>query len=205
MSNVYAYSHGEGLYLNITNRCTFRCVFCLRDGRKTFEGNELWLDREPGAEETLDAVSAALAQKTYAEIVFCGFGEPTMRLDALLAVARGIKERWGLPVRLNTNGQGSLVAGRDIAPELKGLVDTVSISLNAPTAEEYAAVSRPAHGEAAYQAMLDFASSCKRQGIDVVMTVVDSIGPEQVERSRKVAEALGVRFRVREYIPEDKR
>ncbi len=204
MSNVYAYPHEEGLYINMTNRCTFHCVFCLRDSRKAFEGHELWLDREPTAEETLEAIAAALAQKNYKEIVFCGFGEPTMRLDALLAVARGIKERWNLPVRLNTNGQGSLVAGRDIAPDLKGLVDTVSISLNAPTAKEYAAVSRPAHGEAAYRAMLDFASACKAQGIDVVMTVVDSIGTEQVERSRKVAEGLGVRFRVREYIPEEK-
>lgn len=203
MSNVYAYPHGAGLYLNITNRCTFRCVFCLRNSRKAFEGHELWLDREPTAEEVLKAVEHALAEREYTEIVFCGFGEPTMRLDTLLAVARGIKQRRSLPVRLNTNGQGSLVAGRDIAPDLKGLVDTVSISLNAPTAEEYAAVSRPAHGEAAYRAMVDFAAASKAQGIDVVMTVVDSIGSEQVERSRKVAEKLGVRFRVREYIPEE--
>jgi TatD family-associated radical SAM protein len=203
MSNVYAYPHGQGLYLNITNRCTFRCVFCLRDSRRAFEGHALWLDREPTAEETLDAIAAAFAEKPYREIVFCGFGEPTMRLDTLLAVARGVKARWDVPVRLNTNGQGSLVAGRDIAPDLKGLVDTVSISLNAPTAAEYVAVSRPGHGEKSFQAMLDFAAACRAQGIDVVMTVVDSIGPEQVERSRKIAQGLGVRFRVREYIPEE--
>lgn len=203
MSNVIAYPHGSGLYLNITNRCTYRCVFCLRDSRKAFEGHELWLDREPIAAETLDAIAAALAIKDYSEIVFCGFGEPTMRLDTLLSVARGIRERWDTPVRLNTNGQGSLIAGRDIAPELKGLVDTVSISLNAPTAEEYVAVSRPAHGVKAFQAMLDFASACRAQGIDVVMTVVDSIGAEKVARSRRLAEGLGVRFRVREYIPEE--
>jgi TatD family-associated radical SAM protein len=203
MSENFAYKHGTGLYLNITNRCTFRCVFCLRDNRKAFEGNELWLEREPTAAEVLSAIEAMGGADKYSEVVFCGFGEPTMRLETLIEVARGMKERWHAPVRLNTNGQGSLIAGHDIAPELKGLIDMVSISLNAPTAEEYVAVSRPAHGAQSFQAMLDFASACKKQGIDVVMTVVDSIGQEKVEASRKVAESLGVRFRVREYIPEE--
>jgi TatD family-associated radical SAM protein len=203
MSNVFAYQHENGLYLNITNRCTFRCVFCLRDNRKAFEGHELWLDREPTAEEVLQAIEAAGGADKYSEIVFCGFGEPTMRLEVLLDVARGIKARWHAPVRLNTNGQASLIAGRDVTPELKGLVDTVSISLNAPTAGEYVAVSRPAHGEESFRAMLDFAAACRAQGIDTVMTVVDTIGREKVEQSRKVAEGLGVRFRVREYIQED--
>lgn len=204
MSNVYAYPHGKGIYLNITNRCTFRCVFCLRDSRRAFEGHELWLEREPSAGEVIQAVEALGGADRYSEVVFCGFGEPTMRLTVLLDVARSIKERWRVPIRLNTNGQGSLTAGRDIAPELKGLVDAVSISLNAPTAEEYVKASRPAHGEKAYFAMLDFARACKTQGIYVVMTVVDSIGKEKVEASRKVAEGLGARFRVREYIPEEK-
>jgi TatD family-associated radical SAM protein len=204
MSNVYAYPHGSGLYLNITNRCTFRCVFCLRDSRRDYEGHELWLDKEPSADEALDAIEALGGADRFSEAVFCGFGEPTMRLDVMLAISSGIKRRWRVPVRLNTNGQGSLTAGHDIAPELKGLVDVVSISLNAPTAEEFVAVSRPAHGEQSFRAMLDFAAACKKQGIDVVMTVVDSIGTEKVEESRKVAEGLGARFRVREYIPEEK-
>ena len=203
MSQVYAYPHGSGLYLNITNRCTFRCVFCVRDSRKAFEGNELWLERDPSPEEVIAAIEAKGGADKFTEVVFCGFGEPTMRLDTLLAVAREVKARWHTPVRLNTNGQGSLIAGRDIAPELVGLIDTVSISLNAPAAEEYVAVSRPAHGEKSWQAMLDFAAACKREGINVVMTVVDSIGKEKVEASRKLAEGLGVRFRVREYIAEE--
>lgn len=203
MSNVYAYPHGSGLYLNITNRCTFRCVFCLRDSRKAFEGHELWLDKEPAPDEVLAAIEEMGGANKYGEVVFCGFGEPTMRLDVLLAVARAIKRRWHAPVRLNTNGQGSLIAGRDIAPELKGSIDVVSISLNAPAAAEYVRVSRPAHGEKSFQAMMDFAAACRSQDIDVVMTVVDSIGREKVEQSRRVAEGLGVRFRVREYIPED--
>lgn len=202
MSNVFAYPHGSGLYLNITNRCTFRCVFCLRDNRKAFEGHELWLDREPAVDEVIAAITEMGGADKYSEVVFCGFGEPTMRLDVLMAVAREIKRRWHTPVRLNTNGQANLIAGRDVTPELKGIIDAVSISLNAPTAAEYAAVNRPAHGEASFQAMLDFASACKRQGIDVLMTVVDTIGKEKIEESRKIAEGLGVRFRVREYIPE---
>jgi TatD family-associated radical SAM protein len=204
MSGIYAYPHGKGLYLNITNRCTFHCAFCLRDSRKAYEGHELWLEREPSAGEVLQAVEALGGADRYSEVVFCGFGEPTMRLDVLLDVAREIKKRWRAPLRLNTNGQGSLTAGRDISPELKGLVDVVSISLNAPTAEEYVKLCRPAHGEKAYYAMLDFAKACIAQGIGVVMTVVDSIGKEKVEECRKVAEGLGARFRVREYIPEER-
>jgi TatD family-associated radical SAM protein len=204
MSNVFAYIHENGLYLNITNRCTFRCVFCLRDSRKAYEGQELWLKQEPEAQDVIAAIEAKGGANKFDEVVFCGFGEPTMRLAVLLETARIIRERWpATRIRLNTNGQGSLVAGHDIAPELKGLVDTVSISLNAPTAEEYVAVSRPAHGEQSFYAMLDFAKACRAQGLDTVMTVVDSIGKEKVEASRKVAEALGVRFRVREYIPEE--
>jgi TatD family-associated radical SAM protein len=204
MSNVYAYTHGKGLYLNITNRCTFRCVFCLRDSRRAYEGHELWLEKEPSAEEVLRAIDNLGGADQFGEVVFCGFGEPTMRLPVLLDAARGIKKRWHVPIRLNTNGQGSLTAGRDIAPELKGLIDVVSISLNAPTAEEYVEVSRPAHGEQAFYAMLDFAKACRAQGMEVMMTVVDSIGKEKIEASRKVAEGLGARFRVREYIPEDR-
>jgi TatD family-associated radical SAM protein len=203
MSSVYAYIHGTGLYLNITNRCTLQCVFCERDSRTAYEGNELWLDRDPSADEVIKAIEEKGGADIYSELVFCGFGEPTMRLDVLLDVAREAKRRWHAPIRLNTNGQGSLTAGRDIAPDLKGLIDVVSISLNAPTAAEYVAVSRPSHGEKAFQAMLDFAAECKKQGIAVVMTVVDSIGREKVEESRKVAEKLGVGFRVREYIPEE--
>jgi TatD family-associated radical SAM protein len=204
MSGVYAYTHGTGLYLNITNRCSLRCVFCERDSRTAYEGNELWLDRDPTADEVIRAIEEKGGADKYSELVFCGFGEPTMRLDVLLGVAREAKRRWHAPIRLNTNGQGSLTAGRDIAPELKGLIDVASISLNAPTAAEYVAVSRPAHGVKSFQAMLDFATACKGQGIAVVMTVVDSIGREKVEESRKVAEGLGVGFRVREYVPEEK-
>lgn len=204
MNGRIAYAHGNGLYLNITNRCTYHCTFCLRDSRSAFEGNPLWLSQEPSAADVLDAIEGMGGGTKYSEIVFCGFGEPTMRLDVLLEVARGVKQKWGTPVRLNTNGQGSLVAGRDISADLKGLVDTVSVSLNAPTAEEYVAVTRPAHGKKTFQAMLDFASACRARGIDVVMTVVDAIGPDKVEESRKVAEGLGVRFRVREYIPTEK-
>jgi TatD family-associated radical SAM protein len=124
-----------------------------------------------------------------------------MRLEAMLEVCKLLKERWPqVPVRLNTNGQANLNYAEDITPRLKGLVDTVSISLNAPTSEEYDAVCRPAMGGKSFEAMLSFAAACRDRGISVVMTVVDTIGKEKIEQSRAIAERLGVQFRVRTYI-----
>ena len=200
MSDVFAYRLGEALYLNITNRCTFRCTFCVRNSGDSFNGSDLWLRHEPDADEVIAAIEAMGGADGFREVVFCGYGEPTMRLEVLLETARRIRARWCVPVRLNTNGQANLVYGRDVTPELREAVDAVSISLNAPTAQEYAALCRPEHGEAAFQAMLGFAAACRRQGISTVMTVVDVIGPEKVEQCRRIAEDLGVGFRVRAYI-----
>lgn len=203
MSNTYAYPLGRGLYLNITNRCTFDCVFCVRHHSGDFCGHELWLEHEPTAADVLVAIDGLGGPDAYDEIVFCGFGEPTMALDTLLDICRELKKRGKtLPIRLNTNGQASLIHGCDVTPQLKGLVDTVSISLNAPTSEEYDAICRPERGGEGFQAMLDFAAACRDQGIHVVMTVVDTIGPEKVEQSRAIAARLGVGFRVRTYIEE---
>lgn len=132
------------------------------------------------------------------EVVFCGYGEPTLRLDTLVRVACGVKALWpDMPVRINTNGLANLQYGEDITPLLHGCVDTVSISLNAPTAQEYAALCRPAFGEKAYEGLIDFARCARAQVPHVVMTVVDVIGPEAVEACRRVAEAAGVEYRVR--------
>ena len=141
---------------------------------------------------------------SYREIVFCGYGEPTYRIDDIVWLVDQLKERFGEklpPVRINTNGHANLIQGRDVIPDLKGRIDTLSISLNANNAAEYVALCHPVQGEAAYQAMLDFAQEAKDYVPHVVFTVVDNgTAPEEIEESRRIAERLGVRLRVRSYI-----
>ena len=135
---------------------------------------------------------------------FCGYGEPTYRIDDILWLVDQLKARFGdklPPVRINTNGHANLIQGRDVIPDLKGRIDTLSISLNANTAAEYVALCHPAQGEAAYQAMLDFATEATHYVPHVVFTVVDNgTAPEEIEKSRRIADSLGVKLRVRSYI-----
>ena len=141
---------------------------------------------------------------SYREIVFCGYGEPTYRLDDILWLVDQLKERFGRrlpPVRINTNGHANLILGRDVVPELKGRIDTLSISLNAVTAAEYTALCHPAQGEAAYQAMLDFAREATRYVPHVVLTIVDKDkSSEEIETCRQIAAELGVKLRIRSFI-----
>ena len=141
---------------------------------------------------------------SYREIVFCGYGEPTYRLDDLLWLVDRLKEKFGdrlPPVRINTNGHASLINGRDVCPELKGRIDTLSISLNATNAADYTALCHPVQGEAAYQAMLDFARESTAYVPHVVMTIVDKDkSPQEIEQCKQIAEDLGVHLRVRSFI-----
>ena len=191
------YTYGDGVYANITNRCNCRCTFCVRflkDG--VGSAGSLWHSVEPTRAEVIQAIrDYDFTGRT--ELVFCGYGEPTCALDILLEAARVAKEEKGLRVRLNTNGLGSLENGADIVPALAGVIDTVSISLNAPDKESYEAVTRPQH-EGAYEAMLAFAKSCRDSGIDVRFTVVDVLSEAQIAASRALAEKTGVALRVRE-------
>ncbi len=138
------YEYEDALYVNLTNKCNCNCEFCLRHGRKEgsiYTEDSLWLEREPTREEALDSFLSRDVP-TYREIVFCGYGEPTYRLDDILWLVDQLKERFGRrlpPVRINTNGHANLILGRDVVPELKGRIDTLSISLNAVTAAEYTA------------------------------------------------------------------
>ncbi len=142
----------DGLYVNLTNRCSCRCTFCLRSqGESVCGSDSLWLEREPTFEEVRDEF-AKFDMSRYDEVVFCGFGEPTEAWEVLKRVAAYVKEAFGLPVRVNTNGQGSLICGRDIAPEFAGLVDAVSISLNTPNPARYAGLTRSRLGAAAFPA-----------------------------------------------------
>ena len=200
------YEYGGGLYVNLTNRCDCACVFCLRhNGHKgSIYADDLWLDHEPTREEALaDLLSRDLAG--YPEIVFCGFGEPTFRLDDILWLVDRMKEQVpGLPpIRINTNGHASLIQGRDVCPDLQWRIDVLSISLNGSTAEEYVAVTRPRDGVRAWEAMLDFTREAAKYVPEVVMTIVDKDkSPEEIAACRTLCEGLGARFRVRSYIED---
>lgn len=195
---MIAYTLGDSLYLNITNRCSNACSFCIRNTADGVGGHYLWLSSEPSAEEIIQAIGDPSG---YKEVVFCGFGEPLMRVDAVRDVAAYIKSRWpNMPIRVNTNGHANLIHGRNVVPELKGLIDVMSISLNAESAGKYVAMCRPRFGAEAYQAVLDFARECKGVIPKVVLSVVD-VPEVDVESCRRIAEELGVEFRVRHYEP----
>lgn len=192
-----AYEVGHNLYLNITNRCPNDCPWCFRNMSPYLRGNDLVLDADPSYEEIIAALPDIAK---YGEIVFCGYGEPTMRLDVLKKVAAYLKAQ-GAKVRLDTNGMGSLAnGGRDVAGELAGLVDSVSISLNSADPEEYVRLCRPKFGLKAYEALIQFIRRARETIGDVTVTVVDLPGLD-IPAAGRVADGLGVKFRIRPYVP----
>jgi len=192
-----AYELNGSLYLNLTNACPNRCAFCVRGRAPGVGGYDLWLEREPTAAEVLAAIGDPAR---YREIVFCGYGEPTCRLDVLIEVARALRGK-GVPLRLNTNGLGSLINGRDILPELDGLLDVVSVSLNAAEAGTYDRLCRSSFGPAAFPAVITFLRQSRQYIPRVTASVVPTDGVD-IEACRQVAAELGVEFRVRQIIPE---
>lgn len=193
MTNQFTYLLHDSLYINLTNRCTNSCDFCVRTTADGSLGYDLWLQREPEADEIIAQIGDP---KQYKEIVFCGYGESTLRLPELLKIARYVKANGGR-VRINTNGQANLYYSRDVTPDLEGLIDHVSISLNAPNAAGYDAVCHSIYGPAGFEGMLDFTRRCKQHVPQVTLTVVDVLPPEDIERCRRIAEDIGVSFRVR--------
>lgn len=190
----------NGIYINMTNRCPCACTFCLRQNADSVYGSEpLWLDREPTVEEVCASIDSWELSK-YDEVVFCGYGEPTERLDDLLIVAKHIKSKSNISIRINTNGLSDLIAGEPTAHRLEGLIDTVSVSLNATNAEDYLKVVRPKFGIESYDAMLAFTRDCVKYVPNVVMTVVDVVtSKEEQERSREICESLGAKLRIRPF------
>jgi TatD DNase family protein len=190
-----AYPIRDSLYLNITNQCTNACLFCVRYSTDYVKGHNLRLARDPSVAEVAEAMAGF---ENYREVVFCGYGEPFMRLDVLKEIAAKVKSK-GVRVRVNTNGQALLIHGRDILPEIAGLVDALSVSLNFPGAAEYVDVCRPRLGDKAYESLKEFVISAKRHVPEVTVTVLDMPGVD-IEACRKVAdEELGVPLKVREY------
>ena len=194
VTSKIAYRIRDSLYLNITNRCTNACIFCAKFKDFTVKGHHLRLEHEPTAAQVLAAIGDP---GRFQEVVFCGYGEPLIRLDLIKEVAAWLKQR-GIKVRINTDGQANLVHGRDILPELAGLVDAVSVSLNAPDAETYQSLCRSKFGETGYQAVKDFLAAAKQHIPSVTATAVGLPGID-LEACRKVAMNLGVDFREREY------
>lgn len=195
-----SYREGSGLYLNLTNRCTNDCAFCVRNIHDSVgDAQTLWLEREP----TLEEIIADLDKRDfseYTEVVFCGFGEPMMRLDILLEVAAYLRKRTQLPIRINTNGHANLIYGEDVTPKLAGLIDVLSISLNSATAEDYDRLCQPIFGKEAYAGLLDFASRAKNHVKKVVLSVVDILPPDELALCRKRAQDAGVELRIRTMI-----
>ena len=194
------YPAKTGIYVNMTNRCPCACTFCLRNNKDfVYDSDSLWLDREPTIQEVCDSIDTWDLSK-YEEIVFCGYGEPTERLYDLLEVAKYIKSKSEIKIRINTNGLADLICNESTAPRLKGLIDTVSISLNATNKDEYLNVVRPKFGIQSYDAMLKFAKECTEYVPSVIMTVVDVVtSKEEQEVCRKICESVGAILRVRPY------
>ena len=190
----------NGIYVNMTNRCPCACTFCLRKQSDHVYGSDsLWLEREPTVEEVCESIDKWDLGK-YSEIVFCGYGEPTMRLDDLLKVAAYIKSKSNIPLRINTNGLADLIAGEKVAHKLQGLIDTVSVSLNATNKEDYFKLVRPKFGIDSYDAMLSFTKECTKYVPNVIMTVVDEVtSKEEQEKCREICESIGAKLRVRPY------
>ncbi len=199
MAMTILYPVGEHLYVNLTNKCPCACTFCIRqNGDGAYGSDSLWLQHDPTLAEVKKAFEAwNLADFT--ELVFCGYGEPTEALEMLLLTAQYARTLPGCPpVRLNTNGLSDLIHGKKTAYLLEGLVDMVSISLNAGTKQEYLAVTRP-KWDNAFEAMQQFAVDCKPYVKKVMFTVVDVIPKEEIEAAQQVADSLGIPLRVRKY------
>jgi TatD DNase family protein len=187
------YKIRDSLYLNITNKCTNKCGFCVKFRTSYVKGHNLRLERDP---TVLQIIKAIKNPREYKEIVFCGIGEPFLRLDAVKKVAKWIKDQGG-KVRVNTNGQGNLIHGKNILPELRGLVDSLSISLDAENEEKYEAVCRPKI-KGAYRGILEFIKESKKYIPEVKLTVV-KIPEVDVKKCEAVAKGLGVELRVRKF------
>lgn len=200
MSNTLAYLLDGKIYINLTNRCTNSCIFCLRNDKDDVCGKNMWLDSENfTAQDVIEQIEdLPLSQ----EITFCGYGEPLLKLDILKEVAGYIKEKHpDIKLRINTNGHANFVYKRNVVPELKGLVDEFSVSLNGSTKEEYNELSQPKFDEA-YDEMKKFIKACSDEGISVVASVVEGYKGRHLdlEKCEQIAKDLGAKFRVREWI-----
>ncbi len=200
--DTYLYALDGNLYVNLTNKCSNGCDFCVRNERTSYYGNYLWLRHgEPTVEKVLADLKGFGDLTRFKEVVFCGFGEPTYKVAEMVALCDYFHEK-GLKTRLNTNGQGNLINKRDIVPELKDKLDFINVSLNASCYEKYQPICRSQFKEAGFAGMVDFAKACRRAGIDCRFSIVDCIGEEEVEACKKLAQSVNVPLYIRDYITD---
>lgn len=199
-SMTILYRVHNNLYVNITNRCPCACTFCLRSTRNEMErSGSLWLEHEPSIQEVKDEFMK-LDLNNYEEVVFCGFGEPTERLEDLLEIARYVKETYHKPTRLNTNGLSDLMYHKDTAPLFEGYIDTISISLNTPNPEKYLALTKAKFGMISFDAMLEFAKKVSKYVKKVVLTTVaTTLTKEEENMCQEICNRIGVTYRIRDW------
>ncbi len=204
-SNTFAYIVGNNIYINITNRCTNDCTFCLRNNGDTAYGsNTLWLEHEPTPQEILSQIHDIYFDDCES-FVFCGYGEPTCRFQALIDTASILKKEFPeKPIRLNTNGQSELINSPEHTKLLFGLIDSVSISMNSANEDDYDALCRPVFGKKAFSAMIEFAEHCVGNIRSVQFSVVEgTLSNNDIEICRKIADKTGAKLRVRKFISEN--
>jgi len=193
------YEIEDKLYINLTNKCPCDCIFCIRNnGDSAYGSDSLWLEKDPTSEQTIDELKNKDLD-SYKEIIFCGYGEPMEALDVLIEVSKFLKETTKTPLRLNTNGLSDLIHGKATAHLLEGLIDIISISLNAGSESEYLRVSQPSFGKPSFDAMLKFAEESKKYIKTVKFSVVDVISKEEIERCKEISEKMGIPLRIRKY------
>lgn len=200
MSNILVYELDKKIYINLTNRCTNECIFCLRQDKDDVCGQELWLDSEDFTSE--DVIEQLKKFSLSSEVIFCGYGEPMLKFEVLRQVAKYIKETYPkIKIRVNTNGHANFIYKKNVVPELVGLVDEFSVSLNASNSEEYDELSQPKF-ENAYEEVKKFIKCSADAGIETVASIVDGYKGRRldVEKCREIAESLGAKLRVREWI-----
>jgi len=194
------YEVHDNLYVNLTNRCPCACTFCLRNAKDTvseYDDSPLWLEHEPSVDE-VKAEFDKFDLNKYGEVVFCGYGEPTERLDAIVEIAKFIKEKYKKPIRINTNGMANLIWGRDVTSDFAEIIDTVSISLNNPDPVKYQELVRCKFGDKSFEEMLKFAKDVKKYVPNVVLTTVSTtISEDEEAQCAKICENLGVTYRIR--------
>lgn len=199
---IFAYKHYGSAYINLTNKCSNDCEFCLRRSGVGINQDTLWLQREP---ENADEVISQLDKiDEYSEVVFCGFGESTYKLELMVELAKKVKAD-KKTTRLNTNGLGNLINGFDIVPSLSGCMDVVSISLNESTAKRYDDICHPQFGLKSFDSIVEFAGSCVKSGIKTILTVVDVIPASEIEKCKAIASKIGAELKVRKHIKNNKK
>jgi len=191
-------------YINITNACTNNCVFCIRNQKNDVQGANLWLDRDIASTKDVIAQIENNIEKVLkaGEIVFCGYGEPLIKINEVVEICKYLKEKYpNLKIRINTNGHANAIHKRNVAEELAKYVDSISISLNAENEEKYNLISKPKI-ENAYEEVKRFIRACVEEKISTTASVVDGVDGYSIDRARceVIAKSLGAKFRAREFI-----